>query len=89
MQEGKIYKKILEKIEQDKGLTFMQLDPPNYTAEQSGQIAKIAEENGLDGFAVGGSVGAQGKTLNECLKQIKENSSLPTIIFPGNIATQG
>ena len=87
MNEGRIYKKILEKISQDGGLTFMQLDPPNYPPEQAGKIARIAEENGLDAFAVGGSVGAQGKALNECLKEIKRNSSLPTIIFPGNINT--
>jgi len=87
MQEGKIYKRILEKISEDGGLTFMQLDPPNYSPEQAGKIAKIAEENGLDAFAVGGSVGAQGKPLNDCLKEIKENSSLPRIIFPGNIST--
>ena len=87
MKEGKIYKGILDKIEQDGGLTFMQLDPPNYTPDLAGKIARVAEENGLDAFAVGGSVGAQGKALNESLKQIKENSSLPTIIFPGNINT--
>ena len=87
MQEGKLYKKILEGISQDGGLTFMQLDPPNYSPELAGEIAKVAEANGLDAFAVGGSVGAHGKALNECLKEIKKNSSLPTIIFPGNINT--
>lgn len=85
--DGKIYKWILEKIASDNGLTFMQLDPPNYSPEQAGKIARVAEENGLDAFAVGGSVGAQGRALNECLKEIKANSSLPRIIFPGNIAT--
>ncbi len=87
MKEGKVYKKILEKLSSDRGLTFMQLDPPNYTPELAGKIARVAEENGLDAFAVGGSVGAQGKALNECLKEIKKNSSLPRIIFPGNIGT--
>ncbi|MBN2067441.1 MAG: phosphoglycerol geranylgeranyltransferase, partial [Candidatus Diapherotrites archaeon] len=87
MQEGKVYKQILEKIKAEGGLTFMQLDPPNYEPGMCGDIAKIAEENGLDAFAVGGSVGAQGKALNESLKEIKKNSSLPRIIFPGNINT--
>ncbi len=87
MMEGKIYKRILEKIASDGGLTFMQLDPPNYEPELAGKIARVAEENGLDAFAVGGSVGAQGKALNDCLKEIKANSSLPRIIFPGNIAS--
>jgi len=87
LQEGKIYKKILEKIGEEGGLTFMQIDPPNYEPGQCGEIARIAEENGLDAFAVGGSLGAQGKALNESLKEIKKNSSLPRIIFPGNIST--
>lgn len=84
---GKVYKKILDLISEKKGLTFMQIDPPNYEPELAGKIARIAEENGLDAFAVGGSVGAQGKALNDCLKEIEANSSLPRIIFPGNIAT--
>lgn len=87
MKEGKVYRGILEKIEAKGGLTFMQLDPPNYSGGMCGEIAKVAEENGLDAFAVGGSVGAQGKALNESLKEIKKNSSLPAIIFPGNINT--
>ena len=87
MNGGKVYKKILEKIETRGGLTFMQLDPPNYEPGTCGEIARTAEENGLDAFAVGGSVGAQGKALNESLKAIKKNTSLPTIIFPGNINT--
>ncbi len=84
---GKTYKYILKKIREDKGLTFMQLDPPNYTPKFCGKIARVAEENGLDVFAVGGSVGAQGELLDESIKCIKENSSLPVILFPGNIAT--
>ena len=87
MQDNKVYKKILESIDRDGGLTFMQLDPPNYNITDCGKIAKVAEENGLDAFAVGGSVGAQGKQLNDAIKLVKENSSLPVIIFPGNIAT--
>ncbi|MCX6798594.1 MAG: geranylgeranylglyceryl/heptaprenylglyceryl phosphate synthase [Candidatus Diapherotrites archaeon] len=87
MQDGKTYKKILSLIAEKGGLTFMQLDPPNYKSGVVGKIARIAEENGLDAFAVGGSVNAQGKQLNEVLKEIKANSSIPTIIFPGNIST--
>ena len=78
---------IMEGIRSKGGLTFMQLDPPNYTPELSGKIAKIATENGLDAFAVGGSVGAQGEILDQTIKQIKENSNLPVILFPGNVAT--
>lgn len=87
MQEGKTYKKILQGIADEGGTTFMQLDPPNFTPELSGKIAKTAEENGISAFAVGGSVGAQGQLLEDTIKYIKESSSLPVILFPGNIAT--
>jgi phosphoglycerol geranylgeranyltransferase len=83
----KVYAHVLDSIASKGGLTFMQLDPPNYTPELSGKIAKIASENGLDAFAVGGSVGAQGELLDQTIKQIKENSDLPVILFPGNVAT--
>ena len=84
---SKVYEHILGKISTQGGLTFMQLDPPNYTPELSGKIAKIATENGLDAFAVGGSVGAQGELLDQTIKAIKECSDLPVILFPGNVAT--
>jgi len=83
-----VYDSVIKKaFNERKGLVFMQLDPPNYTPELSGKIARIATENGLDAFAVGGSVGAQGELLDQTIKQIKENSDLPVILFPGNVAT--
>ncbi|MFH0715074.1 MAG: geranylgeranylglyceryl/heptaprenylglyceryl phosphate synthase [Candidatus Diapherotrites archaeon] len=85
--EGKTFAALLEKLEKQKGLLFMQLDPPNYSPEQAGKIAKIGEENGLDAIAVGGSVGAQGELLDNTIQAIKQNSKLPVILFPGNIAT--
>lgn len=84
---GKIYKQVLKGIEEKKGLLFLVIDPPNQSPETSGKIAKIAQENGVDAFAVGGSLGAQGLLLDQTIKEIKDNSSLPVILFPGNIAT--
>lgn len=84
---GKTYSKLLELLDSQGALTFMQLDPPNYSPELSGKIAKTAQENGLDAFAVGGSLGAQGEILDQAILEIKKNSSLPVILFPGNIAT--
>lgn len=84
---GKVYKKILNLIEEKKGLTFLVIDPPNQSPETSGKLAKIAEESGVDAICVGGSVSAQGKLLDDSIMQAKENSSLPVILFPGNIAS--
>ncbi len=87
MQYGKFYSQMLEKIEQKKKQVFIVIDPPNQTPEQAGQIAKESQEAGVDAIAIGGSVGAQGEQLHETIAQIKENSSLLTTLFPGNIGT--
>lgn len=87
MAKTSVYQAIQKKLAEKGALTFMQLDPPNYTPELAGKIAKVATENGLDAFAVGGSVGAQGEILDLTIKAIKANSDLPIILFPGNIAT--
>lgn len=85
--KDKTYSYILKKIEQDRGLAFLVIDPPNQSPETSGKLAKIAEDAGIDAISVGGSIGAQGKLLEDTVIEIKSNSSLPVILFPGNIAT--
>ncbi|MCH7902254.1 geranylgeranylglyceryl/heptaprenylglyceryl phosphate synthase [archaeon] len=87
MQDGKLYKQILKRIQEKGGLTFTVIDPPNQEPITSGKLAKIAEEAGVDCICVGGSVGAQGELLDNTILQIKDNSSLPVILFPGNIAS--
>ncbi|MDO8538031.1 MAG: geranylgeranylglyceryl/heptaprenylglyceryl phosphate synthase [archaeon] len=87
LKTGKTYQKIIKLLNEKKALTFLVIDPPNQSPEIAGKIAKVGEEAGIDAVTVGGSVGAQGEILDLTLKAIKEKTSLPTIIFPGNIAT--
>jgi len=84
---GKVYKNILKSIEEKGGLVFLVIDPPNQEPVVAGKIAKMAEESGVDAIAVGGSVGAQGELLDSTINQVKANSKLPVILFPGNIAS--
>jgi len=84
---GKTYSKILDLISEKKGLAFLVIDPPNQPVETAGRIAKLAEQAGFDAITIGGSVGAQGELLDKTIIAAKENSSLPVILFPGNIAT--
>ena len=84
---GKVYKQLLKRIEEEKGLAFTVIDPPNQEPVVAGRVAKMAEEAGVAAICVGGSVGAQGELLDSTILQIKENSSLPVILFPGNIAS--
>jgi len=87
MSDGKVYSKLLAELKDKQGLLFLVIDPPNQSPEQAGRVAKIAEKAGVSAVAVGGSLGAQGKILDDTLIAIKESSKLPTILFPGNIAT--
>lgn len=87
MNDGKVYSKLLSQLKEEAGLLFLVIDPPNQDPVQAGKMAKLAEDAGASAIAVGGSLGAQGKLLDDTLDEIKDKTSLPTILFPGNIAT--
>ena len=72
MNTGKVYKDILKGLKQEAGQMFLVIDPPNQSPEMSGKIAKMAERAGVRAVAVGGSLGAQGKLLDDTLLEIKD-----------------
>jgi phosphoglycerol geranylgeranyltransferase len=76
-----MYKK-LKKMAAEQANYFCLLDPDKLTAESALDIAKICEENGADGLLVGGSMMLYNK-FEENLKRIKDNVSIPVLIFPG------
>lgn len=87
MKDGRVYSKLLSQLREEAGLLFLVIDPPNQSPEQAARAAFIAQEVGVSAIAVGGSLGAQGKLLDDTLLAIKDKCSIPTILFPGNIAT--
>ncbi len=87
MNDGKVYSKLLSQLKEQAGQLFLIIDPPNQDPKEAGKLAKMAEEAGAAAIGVGGSLGAQGKLLDDTLVAIKDKSKLPTILFPGNIAT--
>ncbi|MEM3587155.1 MAG: geranylgeranylglyceryl/heptaprenylglyceryl phosphate synthase [Candidatus Jordarchaeaceae archaeon] len=64
-------------------LTLIDPDPVKQSPQDAGTIAKYATEAGTDAFMVGGST-AYG-FLDETVKEIKENTDLPVILFPGTV----
>jgi phosphoglycerol geranylgeranyltransferase len=84
---GKVYKKTVLACAEEGGGIFLVIDPPNQSAESAGKTARVAEDAGVKAIAVGGSVGAQGELLDKTILAIKENCSLPVILFPGNVAS--
>jgi phosphoglycerol geranylgeranyltransferase len=87
MNDGKVYSKLLSQLKEEAGALFLVIDPPNQSPEQAAKMSKIAEDAGAKAIAIGGSLGAQGKLLDDTLTAIKDKCKVPTILFPGNIAT--
>ena len=86
--QGKIEKYILEELEKKKGLLFALIDPLDYKSpEDAVKTARNADEGGADIILIGGSMGVQGEPLDNIAKEIKQASSKPVVLFPGNIGT--
>ena len=84
---GKVLDYILEKMEK-RPLLFSVIDPLDHpSVEHTVEVAKAVEEEDGDLILVGGSTGVQGPLLEATVKAIKEEVSLPVVLFPGNIAT--
>jgi phosphoglycerol geranylgeranyltransferase len=84
----KVKEYLREKLERGERLLFVVIDPEDHPSmEHIEKTAKLAEENKGDAIVVGGSTGVQGDLLEEAVKRIKENVSLPVILFPGNVGT--
>ncbi|MFH0836696.1 MAG: geranylgeranylglyceryl/heptaprenylglyceryl phosphate synthase, partial [Candidatus Aenigmatarchaeota archaeon] len=64
------------------------IDPVDYPKPENAiETALCADRAGVDIIAVGGSIGAQGRLLDNVVKSIKEQTNKPVVLFPGNIAT--
>ncbi len=87
MKDGKVYSKLLGQLKEEAGMLFLVIDPPNQSPQQAAKAALIAQKAGVSAIAIGGSLGAQGKLLDDTILAIKDKCSIPTILFPGNIAT--
>ena len=65
-----------------KKLHFSLLDPDKQSPAVAGSIAKLTEEAGSSAVMVGGSTLSSQKQVDDTVKAIKKNSSLPVILFP-------
>lgn len=84
---GKVEKYLVERLEKEK-LIFALIDPLDYKNKEDAVRKGIAAaEGGAAAVLIGGSIGVQGDVLDYVVKSIKEKVEVPTILFPGNIAT--
>ncbi len=86
--EGKVERYIHEELAVKKALLFALIDPLDYKSpEHAIKTAVNAEEGGADLILIGGSTGVQGEELDAITKEIKSKTSVPIVLFPGNIGT--
>jgi putative glycerol-1-phosphate prenyltransferase len=75
----------LIKVRKERGAGyFVLLDPDKNNREMLPSFIREATEAGVDGFLVGGSL-MLSNDFEDHLKTIKQNTSVPVIIFPGSI----
>lgn len=60
------------------------IDPDSQSPQAAGNIAAQAAKGGTDAIMIGGSTGAFGGLLDKTLQAIKEQTDLPTILFPAS-----
>jgi phosphoglycerol geranylgeranyltransferase len=61
------------------------IDPEDFTVEQASNVAKTVEKLGAGCILIGGSTIADQSHLDDVVTSIKQETSLPILLFPGNI----
>ena len=82
---GNIEKKITNYIKSNGTICFALIDSENISEKEAIDITKRAENCGVLGILVGGSTIANQLELDVITQAIKSVTSLPVILFPGNI----
>ncbi|MDA1193440.1 MAG: geranylgeranylglyceryl/heptaprenylglyceryl phosphate synthase [Candidatus Poribacteria bacterium] len=73
----------LERVAEKRGAGYLVLvDPDNLSPEGVAQLAEAARDSDVDGFLVGGSL-LMRNSLDDVVRQLRERSGLPTVLFPG------
>jgi putative glycerol-1-phosphate prenyltransferase len=80
---SKIYDSLLDKIREKGAIYFILIDPDKVDSNLPRAI-QIATEHGVDGFFIGGSM-ILTENFESCIKEVRMNTNLPVIIFPGSI----
>ena len=78
-----IYNKIISDKKANKKSFALLIDPDKQDLTQLLIIINKAEKSKVDYFFVGGSLLTY-DSLDTCLKTIKNNSTIPVVLFPGN-----
>lgn len=71
-------------LEKNKKLHLTLIDPENQTPQEAGKRAAECESYGTDAIMIGGSTIRDRSIVHETVKEIKNATNLPTILFPNS-----
>jgi|TARA_B100000315_G_scaffold248129_1_gene277645 phosphoglycerol geranylgeranyltransferase len=77
--------RLLDIIKKNGTICFALIDSEGKSQKQTINTIKKAEEIGINGILIGGSTATDQKELDNITRTIKSITSLPVILFPGNI----
>ena len=77
-----LYNLILQKFGKEKMVALL-IDPDNHDTESLENIVNIANLASIDFILIGGSIIT--KSFNDKIKIIKDKTTLPVFLFPGNL----
>jgi len=83
MKDNKVYQSIITKFNNKVKMFGVLIDPDKQNVRELLETVKSCNESDVDYFFVGGSIITQGD-MQKTTRLIKENSTKPIIIFPGN-----
>ncbi len=78
-----IYHSLTERKQQGKKSFAVLVDPDKVNDHNMEQLVSLSVAAGVDYFLVGGSL-VISNYLDECVQAIKQNCSIPVILFPGS-----
>lgn len=78
------YNNLLNTIKLKGAAYLVLIDPDTINEEKLSRFVRHCSNCGVDGFLVGGSLLVNGD-IEYCIRIVKKNSPLPTIIFPGDV----
>lgn len=79
----KVYQSLLEKKKNGQKSFTVLIDPDKVDPASLSSLVRSANDSRVDYFFVGGSL-VVSDHLDECIEQIKKESSIPVILFPGS-----
>ena len=79
----KVYQSLLEKKTSGQKAFAVLIDPDKVTPSSLSSLVKSANDSKVDYLFVGGSL-VVSDHLDECIEQIKKETEIPVILFPGS-----